>query len=320
MLNEVPQWIGDLPPFSEPATHCGRELAVILSKGIKPLFDCDGVITRGDSLDRPELTTSKIVPPLQAFEKIGIQLGLATSRSASTLDFLHSQNLQIAGPTILEDGQVLHVNGETIYLVSEDYRNFAAHVEEAIRTHPSWRASLEEVVRNPVSPTGEPTFCQGNYQWQGECRKSFWVPLQGNGKQERFALQTVVAPIKEIAQKYNLREKRDFVILFDRMQREDGPDLGIVIIEGMVKGKPVDKSLAAERIRGPFVIISDGFRDTKLARLAKKRGGFVIGIRGNRDVSKEPKEFLETSSDFVLKNPEELADALAYAAQILTAP
>lgn len=291
--------------------QCGELIASHLSLGSPLILDIDGVVCRADSLDRPELTTPAIITSVKTLENLGVKVGVATARGEHIVEYLRREhNLQIEGPAILEEGQVLIKDGNKEYLAVPNHPKFIADLRQEFMLDPRFQDSWR-MVKMIFESSGAPTFCPGNFQWQGECRASFWFFAHGDKDRDRQILTTIFeSKLRKLAQKNELDYEKDLAVSVSRMSVGN---LGILSIKGRVDGLPVNKGTAAEKLVQPWVFAADGFGDTALAIVTKKFNGAVIGIEGNLDVSDEPPEFLK-NADFVLRNPEELNLALSYAA------
>lgn len=116
---------------------------------------------------------------------------------------------------------------------------------------------------------------------------------------------------------HGLDYDHDVTVNSYRMQRSfENGNLGVVSIRGKLDGRIIDKGIAAEKLYGTWAFAADGFGDTPIAIVTKTRGGVVIGIEGNLDITNEVPYFLQIA-DVVLKTSNEFNDALRHAANIL---
>ncbi|MCL4359652.1 hypothetical protein M1555_00155 [Patescibacteria group bacterium] len=165
---------------------------------------------------------------------------------------------------------------------------------------------------------GKFAFCAGNYQWQGDCRSSFWFEYGEDASRDAGIVSTIFEPVfRTLAERHGLNYERDIAVNFYRMQpSEENGNLAIVGIKGTLDGKIIHKGIAAEKLEGTWGFAADGFGDTPIAEVTKARQGVVIGIEGNLDITKDAPEFLQLA-DIVLRNPAEFTKALRHAANIL---
>ncbi len=317
---------GFLPPLHYVDFH-PRDEAAIMQAGIlladhflaqetpTLLLDMDGVVLAADSLHRPQLTSPHIIPVLKSLEGLGVAVGTATSRSMHVVDFLRDQGLQINGPAILEEGQVIANGGEVEYLVHPNHREFIKAVSRAVSTRPDFVPTWTEARNTNFE---EVSFCPGSVQWQGEARSSFWFPYEGSESNDRLLINAKIMPILEAqARIHRLDIKRDIAVITHRMRSSTANgNLGIVVIKGKIDGRPIDKGFAAERLGGSWGFVADGYGDAPLATVTKRKNGLVLGIEGNLDMTGDAPEFLG-SADVVLKSPDEFVQALKYSAQVI---
>ena|SRR3989344_3021627 len=292
---------------------CGTLIANHLRSGNNLLLDGDGVLLKPDSLDRPELTTPKIITPIKTLENLGIKVGVATARGGQIIDYLCNEyGLQMKGPSIIEDGHVVVSDGIRKNLASPNHSIFVADVRKRLLLHPEFQTSWNNV-RTLSEVFDMFAFCPGGFQWQGKFRASFWFFANGD-KDDHEILSEVFEPVLRIlAQENGLGYENDLDVSVGRMSVGN---LGILSIKGKINGESITKGTAARRLIQPWVLAADGFGDTALATVTKKFKGAIIGVEGNLDVSNEPPEFLN-SADLVLRDPEELAFALSHAANCL---
>lgn len=280
------------------------------------LLDMDGVVFQADSLHAPRLTTLDIIPTLQLLEAQGVAIGTATGRGIHVVNYLREQGLQLSGPAILEEGQKIVQHGAIEYLGHPNHRSFMENVQGVLKHH-SLSLSRWYDVRTAMHK-GEFAFCAGNYQWQGECRSSFWFEYGEEASNDAEIVSTIFEPVlRTLAQRHGLTYDKDIAVSLFRMQpsKENG-NLGIVSIKGTLDGKLIHKGTAAEKLHGTWNFAADGYGDTLIAKVTKARSGVVIGIEGNLDITKDAPEFLLTA-DVVLKNPSEFTRTLRHATNVL---
>jgi hypothetical protein len=298
--------------------HAGELLAGYLALQETPtlLLDMDGVVFEADSLQQPQLTTLDIIQTLQSLEEQGVAIGPATGRGMHVVEFLRNQGLQLVGPAILEEGQVIITDMETRYLGRPGHRAFMREIKSAMESHSEFVPTWDEVRINACD--GRFTFCPGNFQWQGECRSSFWFYYHGDPKQDKAIVATRVEPILQaLSPLYGLNYDKDVAVGVYRMKSsETNGNLAVIGIKGTLDGQLIDKGIAAKKMTGSWGFAADGFGDTPLAVVAKSRGGVVIGIEGNLDLTKDAPEFLQ-KADVTLRNPGDFTQALRYTANIL---
>lgn len=314
----------DFRPPSEPIVqqeaairHAGKLLADYLAWQETPtlLLDMDGVIFEADSLHQPRLTTLDIVPTLQLLEDQGVLIGPATGRGMHVVEFLRNQGLQLAGPAILEEGQVIITDTETRYLGRPGHRAFMREMRSAMEGHPEFVSTWDEVRINAEDCRF--TFCPGNSQWQGECRSSFWFHYQGYPEQDKAIVTTKIEPtLWELSSQHGLDYSKDVAIGVYRMRgSEKNGNLAVIGIKGTLDGQLIDKGTAAKKMTCSWGFAADGFGDTPLAVVTKSRGGVVIGIEGNLDLTKDAPEFLQ-KADATLRNPRDFTQALRHTASV----
>lgn len=290
--------------------QCGVLIAEHLSRGSALMLDLDGVVFEQDSLDYPRITTPNILSALKNLESLNIKVGVATARSVQVVELLKEKyGLRMEGAAILEEGQVFMNGGKKRYFSAPNHPKFIADVRSALRLQPTFRQSWQEV-KNLFEADGAVTFCPGNFQWQGECRASFWFFAHGENNRDKNVLTTISEPILRLARGNGIDFEKDLAVSAYRMSVGN---LGIVSIKGKIAGMPINKGTATEELTEPCIFVADGFGDTPLVSIIKRQNGAVIGIKGNLDESKEPPEFL-SQADYVLNNPEEFAQTLHYAA------
>ncbi len=280
------------------------------------LLDMDGVVFHADSLHDPRFTTLDIIPTLQLLEAQGIIIGPATGRGIHVTNYLREQGLQLSGPAILEEGQKIVQHGAIEYLGHPNHRLFMENMRGVLENHAGFLSRWHDV--RVATQKGKFAFCAGNYQWQGDCRSSFWFEYDEDTSHDAEIVSTIFEPVfRTIADRHGLSYDRDVAVNFYRMQpSEENGNLAIVGIKGTLDGKIIHKGIAAEKLEGTWGFVADGFGDTPIAEVTKMRRGVVIGIEGNLDMTKDAPEFLR-SADIVLRNPAEFTKALRHAAIIL---
>lgn len=271
-------------------------------------LDADGVLCKSDSLYVPEPITPHLFPAIRRMIQQGTTIGVATARPRHFIDYLQdTYGLTVKGPSILEEGQVVQMeDGSVEYLVSQRHLLFIQELRRRLMEHPDYRTTWEEV--RDSSDDGI-AFCSGNVQWQGEARLSLWFRTDKGVDAGYRIIETITPQLHEIADRTAL-DVRDIATPINRMSDNN---LGYITIKSAKEGREINKGIAAERLDGSWVFAADGFGDSHLAEETKRRGGIVIGIEGNRDVSSEPFAFLN-NADFVLRNPDELSLAMHIAA------
>lgn len=302
-----------LTPAAQIRIHrCAKLLAQHFAVGNSLILDADGVVVEQDSLFHPKITDLRLIQSLRRLEQQGVSIGVATARSENFVEFLQSLGLILRGPLILQQGQVLYQNDKKIYFVSEKYREFVATTKKVVRASPIWKSSWID-----VWSSNEGIFCDGNSQWQGDCRISYWVyerDEQRQGEQLKQHLDVIVANAGEV---FGLRPNIDYVTSFGRMSLEryvQNGTLGIISLKAIRDGVPFDKSIAASYVGKPVVIVSDGYKDGELGHLNKALGGINIGIEGNLDEEINVAAYME-EADICLASPFELSQALGMVVQ-----
>lgn len=280
------------------------------------LLDMDGVILQSDSLDVPQLTTLDVIPTLKLLEGQGVSIGPATGRGMHAVDFLRNQGLELSGPAILEEGQVIVQNGIASHVGHPNHEKFINIVRDTMKHDTgyvlSWSDVREEMQGDRFA------FCPGNFQWQGTSTDKYWFHYIGEDIRDTEIILTKFQPkLRILAQQAELDYERDIELRVYRMQPSaKNGNLAIVTVKGKLDGRTIDKGVAAERLNGTWGFVADGFGDTPLAKVSKIRSGVVIGIEGNLDITKDTPEFLN-SADIVLRNPAEFTKALRHAVNIL---
>ncbi|MEO8581750.1 MAG: hypothetical protein ABI425_04220 [Patescibacteria group bacterium] len=282
----------------------------------KLLLDMDGVIFRADSLHVPELTTPEILVTLRLLEAQGVSIGPATGRGIHVVNYLREQELKLSGPAILEEGQTIIQNGQIEYLGHPNHRAYMDAIKATLQSHPEFLPEWHLV--QSAAKVGQFTFAPGNFQWQGECRSSFWFHYDGDPSQDRKIVMGKFEPIfHQLAIEFGLNYDRDVAVNTFRMQpNEENGNLAIIGIKGKLDGNLIDKGIAAQHIEGTWAFAADGFGDAPLSRVTSIRNGVVIGIEGNLDTTSDATEFLLTAN-VVLRNPREFNDALRHASHVI---
>lgn len=291
---------------------CASALSAHFSTKHDLLLDGDGVLVDQDSLFHPTLIDPSIIPTLRLLEKQVINIGVATARSESFIDFLRANGLIIAGPQILQEGQVLYKDEQKVYFVSEAYKNFVRAVDRIIPKLSNWRTRWAD-----VWSSDEPVFCNGNSQWQGDCRISFWF-YEKNGIVHGEKIKQRLDPIiEEVAKSFELRSGRDYIFSLSRMSLERysrNGDLGIMSLKAIREGLPFDKSVAASYLGMPFVLVADGYHDAVLGYINKAHGGLNIGVEGNLDKSNDASNYMKLT-DIRLGSVHEFTEAVRMVVQ-----
>ena len=270
---------------------CAAAIAKHLGANRQLLLDVDGVICQADALDFPRLTAPSIISSIRGLEDRGIAVGVATARGMHIVDYLREEHsLQLEGSSILEEGQMLLREGRVEHTVPNAHRMFIRNLREKLQQHSGFRPLWQEVEAK--------TFCPGDRQWQGQSRASLLFRAEDGIEEGYEILVSIELTLAETA-KANGLDPQDIVIGVNRMSMNN---LGIITINGKKDGQYVDKGIAAKILEGSWVFVADGFGDSHLALVTKERGGLVVGIEGNLDVSSEPPKFL-TQSHYVLVHP-----------------
>lgn len=280
------------------------------------LLDMDGVILQSDSLDVPQLTTLDVIPALKLLEDQGVSIGPATGRGMHAVDFLRDQGLELSGPAILEEGQVIVQNGITSHVGHPNHEKFINTVRDIMKHNAGYVRSWNDVREKMQGDNF--VFCPGNYQWQGTSTDKYWFHYTGEDLRDAEIISTKFQPIlRTLALQAELDYDKDVELRVYRMQPSaKNGNLAIITVKGKLDGKTIDKGVAAERLSGTWGFVADGFGDTPLAKISKIRSGVVIGIEGNLDIIKDTPEFLN-SADIVLRNPAEFTKAIRHAVGIL---
>lgn len=181
------------------------------------LLDMDGVVFQADSLDVPRLTTLDIILTLQSLEAQGVTIGLATGRGMHAVDFLRSQGLQLSGPAILEEGQIIVQDGVTSHLGHPNHEKFIntvrATMERDAECLPTWDDVREEVQGDKFA------FCPGNFQWQGTSTAKYWFHYIGEDLRDAEIISTKFQPrLQTLALQAQLDYDRDVELRVYRMQ------------------------------------------------------------------------------------------------------
>lgn len=293
---------------------CGEMFADYLSQQVTPrmLFDVDGVLLEPRSLNKPQVSTDLILPAIASLEYQGVEIGLATGRGMHAINYLRKQGgINLSGPNIIEQGHVLMLGDTILHFGHPQHRPFIDSVLKVLKAHKQRRQTFEEV----QASAGEFTFCRGKFQWQGGSRVYFWIKDSGdNNRNQRMTEETLIPVIKRVASRYGLDYAKDIGVDVSRVKVGG---FAIVGIRGKINNQDVNKGTPLEHFpEGPWIFVADGFGDMPLAVATHDKGGLVVGVRGNLDISNEAEIFLE-NADIVLDNPEELATALHHAAHLL---
>ena len=284
------------------------------------LFDGDGVVVCGDSLHKLQWSHPEIVSALRALEKSGVTLSPASARGDHFLRHLRAAGLEIFGPAILGGGQLCRVHDERLIFATPAQQTFFADLPAWFSRQEAYRAGFRLVQKEKEQ--GNTVYCRGDHQWQSPLRRTFWLIeddapdiLYRNGI---VAKEFFEQPARILAQKHGLDFDRDISLGVSRMHLPDGKVLVIVRFAPNHDGNKVTKAAAVEAFlpeyRG-WVFIADGFGDVELARLTCERGGLVVSIGGNLDITPDAEKFAGLA-DIQLKSPAELVGALYYAALI----
>jgi len=278
------------------------------------LLDMDGVVFKGDGLDHPTVAALGIIPVLHDLEKIGVNIGIATGRGDTVIDFLQGHELKIEGPKILEGGQVISSPEGTTYLTDPKHQDFIARVDAEVVSLPGFVEDWAEVKKRAAN--GEFAFCLGNFQWRGDCTTFLW--FDGNQVRDVSRIANIFQTITGLATEHGLDFNTDVATTFFHMVPDEKRGaIAMLKLAGKKEGKSINKATAAEQIAGTWVFAADGSADKLLANLTKTReDGFVIGIKGSVDAVAEVNEFLD-GADILLDGPHEFARVLRYAADIL---
>jgi hypothetical protein len=212
---------------------------------------------------------------------------------------LRDQGLKLEGISIVEDGQAVIKDGRLEYLVPESFLRFLGSLRSVLKSQSGWKKNWKETELSPMD-----SYCSGNHQWQGRARASFWFRQTGNQVGDwALAKRLFFEPIMSLAEKTNLEIGKDIGLSLVRMK---GNNLGMLVIEH----NGAEKAMAAGYLANGAVLVEDGFGAINLGRKIKERGGGVIGLKGNLDISADPGVFLREVADHVLENPAELAQVL----------
>ncbi|MDO8657144.1 MAG: HAD hydrolase family protein [Candidatus Levybacteria bacterium] len=306
----ITQHLNQLETITIKHNQCGVLIASYLKQGRALLLDVDGVICKADSLDHPELTTPHIINNIKKLESTGRKVGIATARGSQITDYLRFEHgLRLDGPLIYEEGQVMVIDGEKIYLSNPNHTGFIKSVRAELKMHKAFSKSWQ-MAKEIYENRGVVTFCPGDTQWQGECRASFWFFSDEKTKHGRDIIISMFEPtLTKLSAMHKLDYKNDLSISVGRMSVGN---LGILSIKGKKEGQPINKGTAARLLRERWIFVADGLGDISLAFETRQNNGLVIGIEGNLDDSDEPHKFLE-NADCVLSTPEDFAKALDYA-------
>ncbi len=282
--------------------QCGVWLGEHLKTGRQLLLDGDGVLVKGDSLNKTIILDPELLPVLTVLEENGVKIGMATERGEHIVQWLREHSLKLEGVSIIEGGQAVIDNGRLKYLVPENFLQFVGELRRKLMDQPGWKKSWGETEQLPTD-----SFCSGNHQWQGRARASFWFRQTGSYGGDLNRLKSLfLRPIMSLAAKDNLEIGADIGLSLVRMKTND---LGILV----VKHNQVEKATAAGCLTNGAVLVEDGFGAINLGRAIKERGGGVIGLKGNLDISADPDIFLREVADFVLEKPAGLVQVLTIA-------
>lgn len=300
--------------------RCGLAMAAHFLQGQSLLLDGDGVTVKGDSLFEPELTTPDIIEAIRSVETSGVSVGVATARSSRFVDFLRNFSLDLKGPAILEEGQVVETSANRTLLVSPSHKVFVARVREVLKNHPNWRRSWREVQVHASNGNGELFFCDGHEQWQGDSRISFWFHAVGSEERDFHIKREIIdATIKPVGESLGLTMGKNYMTSLGRMTLEHvgtSGHLGIISLKSAHNGHPVNKSMAAAFLGKPYVFVADGEGDPPLGAYNLRNGGINIGIKGNLDISNDPSRFMRVS-EYVMDDASSLARSLMVAANFV---
>lgn len=291
---------------------CGILLAYHLADSKILLMDMDGVVIRPTNYSRTQITSPIIIEGMQKLESIGVRIGPATARGPNIVTYLrNTHGLKLAGPGILEDGQVLlDEEGKIHPLVSLEHQYFIQTVKQLMKLSPFFRENWKDV--KEAAQGGEIAFCPGNYQWQGFFgRLSYW--FHWGEENMRITLLTAMRDkLRCAAELSNLCLNRDIKTSVGIMKKDQLAYLSIKSF-GFTKATAV-----AQLPHHSWVFIGDGPGDLALATITKERKGLVIGVQNNADIDDEISKFQQLA-DFNLRSPDEVAKALLFAAQLLGA-
>lgn len=318
-----PYSIADVPipqPSAEVASevrieYCAELLEHFFSKipGGKIISDIDGVIYQQNGLENPTPTSNAVFGGMKAMEERGVAIGVASSRGTSVVDQLRRDGLQILGHSILEEGQLLLVGDDIQYIASERYVNFAEISLSMLKSHP--RVVDAWSVLEGTEMDGQPLcFYHGDdSQWRGDLRIAPWFSMTAtneHGKQHsdgdaKNLMREIISEAQEAA---DLVEGKDFDLYVGRMGGVR--PVGHVRMLGRTAGREViSKATGIQILPDRYIFVADGYRDWEAGREVSNRGGLVVSILGNLDISTEPHTF-HNEAAIVLHNPDEWAQVL----------
>lgn len=286
----------------------GAWLGEHLKKGRQLLLDGDGVLVKGDSLNRIKILDSGLLPALSGLEASGVKIGVATARGEHLVRWLRDQGLKLEGISIIEDGQAVIKDGRLEYLVPENFLQFVGRLRNRLQKKSlGWKETWRETEQFPKT-----SFCNGNHQWQGRARASFWFKQTGSYSGDLQRLKAIfLKTIIGLAEDQGLEIGKDIGLSLVRMRTND---LAMLV----VKHNQAEKANGAGYLPHGAVLAEDGFGAINLGRIIKENGGGVIGIRGNLDISAEAGVFLREVADHVLNDPLELVKVLRIAKDLIT--
>lgn len=285
---------------------CAIYLADKLKQTKNLLLDVDGVVMEADGLEKPVLTDQRIPGVLAAYEKKGIKIGVATSRSFHIINHLKGLGLEISGPSILEDGMAVYSGaGEIQYLVSEQYLNWLQAVVNELNKNTNFKKNWGE-----VKSFGGLNFCLGNEQWQGKARHSWWMQYPDSAVEdpEKFGqrvLEEIFIPVfVQLAEKFNLKYSHD-IASPKPLPMATADRLMIITVRAKDNGGVFEK-VSGARVLGipPAVFVADGYEDDGLALHEEKFGGGVVGIMGSLDLAESVSRFLMLANRRLQNSPE----------------
>jgi hypothetical protein len=297
-----------------PSASALRLAEKLFAPGVSILTDVDGVLCQANNLDFPLVTSLPLIQQLRQYEHVGVSLGLATARSNHIIDFFRKEHgLRLSGPTILEEGQiVLNGNDKPQYLTHPHHPLFVHHLRNTMKMLPEFRHTWEEVSDSDHA-SDSPIFCEGNIQWQGASRVSWWFNSRP-GKNATIMNEFFTPIIMATAQTFDIDPS-----LFEMKLSETTYGLAYVRLIGRhPSGYPITKGLAATTyLNGnPRIFFADGPGDVDLAETTKANGGMVIGIRQTFDITPDIAKFF-TLADITLNHPSALAMLLEETRQIV---
>ena len=295
--------------------NAGERLAEHLGSQVTPtlFLDMDGVVFCADGLRYPRITDYGVLSALISLESLGVQIGPATGRGLHVVQTLRDYGLQIQGPGIFEEGQMYVTNGEIHQFGHPNHPAFMNTLREAMTKHPDFVPTWDHVRpdTNAISP--------GNPQWQGRNRFSYWFSYDDNQERDSVIVSSIRPFVEASADQHGLHPDNDIALTVYRMKPHKlNGNVAIVGIKGRHNGRDIDKGTAAHMITTPrsWSFVADGFGDTPLANVTHSRGGVVIGIEGNLDMTNDASIFL-ARAHARLRDPREFAGALRHTASVL---